>query len=136
MNLNPRILVRSVLGLAVLACAVGPALATNSEEDTLKRVQQSRYNFVTGVWQLRLNEEIRLVERGFKDFLPGLDYTLVDEKIKDEDRMSMTFRGMGDRKLVVKLRSQGQFTLISIRWGLTGSETKSAQIFSYVYRRM
>ncbi len=107
-----------------------------SEEGTLKRVQQAKYNFVSGVWQIRMNEEIRDIEKGFKTYLPRLDYTLVDEKIKDSDRMTMTFRGMGDKKLVVKVKSQGIFTILSIRLGLTGNENKSAQIFSFVYRRM
>lgn len=136
MSVNPWVLFRSLLGAFVLAGSFVSAFAANSEEDTLKRVQQAKYNFVSGVWQIRMNEEIRDIEKGFKTYLPGLDYTLVDEKIKDSDRMAMTFRGMGDKKLVVKVKSQGIFTILSIRLGLTGNENKSAQIFSFVYRRM
>jgi len=112
------------------------AFASNSEEDTLKRVQQAKYNMFTGNWEIRLNEEIRSIESGFKNFLPGLDYVLVDEKMRSSDRNVLTFRGQGDTKVVVKLKTFGIFTNIRIRIGLTGNQNKSAQLFSYVYRRM
>jgi hypothetical protein len=76
------------------------------------------------------------LEAGFKNFLPGLDYVLVDEKMRDAGRNTLIFRGQGDTKVVIKLRTFGIFTKISIRIGLTGNQSKSAQLFSYVYRRM
>ena len=76
--------IQSALLVSLSLCfAVGTLWASNSEEETLKRIQQAKYNMFTGVWSIRLNEEIRDVESGFKAHLSGLDYTLVDEKIKD-----------------------------------------------------
>jgi len=110
--------------------------ASNSEEETLKRIQQAKYNMFTGIWSIRLNEEIRYVESGFKAHLPGLDYTLVDEKIKDASRTVLVYRGKGDQKLVVRLKEAEPYTNLSIRIGVTGNNSKSAQIFGYVYRKM
>lgn len=116
---------------------VGVSLqASNSEEETLKRIQQAKYNMFTGIWSIRLNEEIRDVESGFKAHLNGLDYTLVDEKIKDASRTVLVYRGKGDQKLVVRLKEAGPYTNLSIRIGVTGNNSKSAQIFGYVYRKM
>jgi len=85
--------IRSVLLISLsLWLRVGTLWASNSEEETLKRIQQAKYNMFTGVWSIRLNEEIRDVESGFKAHLPGLDYTLVDEKIKDAGRTAIVFR--------------------------------------------
>ncbi len=129
--------IRSVLLISLSLClGVGTLWASNSEEETLKRIQQAKYNMFTGVWSIRLNEEIRDVESGFKTHLPGLDYTLVDEKIKDAGRTAMVFRGKGDQKLVVRLKETGPYTNLSIRIGVTGNNSKSAQIFGYVYRKM
>lgn len=129
--------IRSVLLISLSLClGVGTLWASNSEEETLKRIQQAKYNMFTGVWSIRLNEEIRDVESGFKAHLPGLDYTLVDEKIKDAGRTAMVFRGKGDQKLVVRLKETGPYTNLSIRIGVTGNNSKSAQIFGYVYRKM
>ena len=129
--------IRSVLLISLsLFLGVGTLWASNGEEETLKRIQQANYNMFTGVWSIRLNEEIRDVESGFKAHLPGLDYTLVDEKIKDAGRTAMVFRGKGDQKLVVRLKETGPYTNLSIRIGVTGNNSKSAQIFGYVYRKM
>lgn len=130
-------LIQSVLIVSLSLVFGGASLqASNSEEETLKRIQQSKYNMLTGIWSIRLNEEIRDVESGFKAHLPGLDYTLVDEKIKDAGRTVMVFRGKGDQKLVVRLKETGPYTNLSIRIGVTGNNSKSAQIFGYVYRKM
>ena len=129
--------IRSALLVSLSLClGVGTLWASNGEEETLKRIQQANYNMFTGVWSIRLNEEIRDVESGFKAHLPGLDYTLVDEKIKDAGRTAMVFRGKGDQKLVVRLKETGPYTNLSIRIGVTGNNSKSAQIFGYVYRKM
>ena len=129
--------IRSVLLISLSLClGVGALRASNSEEETLKRIQQAKYNMFTGVWSIRLNEEIRDVESGLKAHLPGLDYTLVDEKIKDAGRTAMVFRGKGDQKLVVRLKETGPYTNLSIRIGVTGNNSKSAQMFGYVYRKM
>lgn len=130
-------LIQSVLIVSLSLVFGGASLqASNSEEETLKRIQQAKYNMLTGIWSIRLNEEIRDVESGFKAHLPGLDYTLVDEKIKDAGRTVMVFRGKGDQKLVVRLKETGPYTNLSIRIGVTGNNSKSAQIFGYVYRKM
>lgn len=136
MNVKSISFIRVLPILLFIAASASGSLAANSEEATLKRVQQARYNKFTGIWQIKLNNEIRDVEAGVKKYLPGLDYTLVDEKIRDAERMSMVFRGQGDMKVVVKLQAFGSFTRISIRFGLFGNENKSAQLFSYFYRRM
>ncbi len=130
-------LIRSVFLVLLSLFLGGVSLqATNSEEETLKRIQQAKYNMFTGIWSIRLNEEIRDVESGFKAHLPGLDYTLVDEKIREAGRTVMVFRGKGDQKLVVRLKETGPYTNLSIRIGVTGNNSKSAQIFGYVYRKM
>jgi hypothetical protein len=130
-------LIRSVFLVLLSLFLGGVSLqATNSEEETLKRIQQAKYNMFTGIWSIRLNEEIRDVESGFKAHLPGLDYTLVDEKIREAGRTVMVFRGKGDQKLLVRLKETGPYTNLSIRIGVTGNNSKSAQIFGYVYRKM
>ena len=129
--------IRSALLVSLSLClGFGTLWASNSEEETLKRIQQAKYNMFTGVWSIRLNEEIRDVESGFKAHLPGLDYTLVDEKIKDAGRTVMVFRGKGDQKLAMRLKETGPYTNLSIRIGATGNNSKSAQVFGYVYRKM
>ena len=129
--------IRSVLLISLSLClGVGTLWAINGEEKTLMRIQQANYNMFSGVWSIRLNEEIRDVESGFKAHLPGLDYTLVDEKIKDAGRTAMVFRGKGDQQLVVRLKETGPYTNLSIRIGVAGNNSKSAQIFGYVYRKM
>ncbi len=136
MNVKSSCFIRLLAVLVFLAVSGTGAVAGNSEEETYKRLQQAKYSRLTGIWQLNLNEEIRIVEKSFKDFLPGLNYTLVDESMPDGERLSMIFRGEGDTKVVVKLRSNGSITKISIRVGLTGSQSKSTQLFGYVYRKM
>ena len=129
--------IRSALLVSLSLClGVGTLWASNSEEETLKRIQQAKYNMFTGIWSIRLNEEIRDVESGFKAHLSGLDYTLVDEKIKDAGRTVMVFRGKGDQKLAMRLKETGPYTNLSIRIGATGNNSKSAQVFGYVYRKM
>ena len=129
--------IRSALLVSLSLCmGFGTLWASNSEEETLKRIQQAKYNMFTGVWSVRLNEEIRDVESGFKAHLSGLDYTLVDEKIKDAGRTVMVFRGKGDQKLAMRLKETGPYTNLSIRIGVTGNNSKSAQVFGYVYRKM
>jgi len=61
---------------------------------------------------------------------------LVDEKIKDAGRTAMVFRGKGDQKLIIRLKETGSYTNLSIRIGATGNNSKSANIFVYVYRKM
>lgn len=129
--------IRSILLICLSLClGVGTLWASKSEEETLKRIQHAKYNIFNGIWSIRLNEEIRDVESGFKAYLPGLDYTLVDEKIKDAGRTAMVFRGKGDQKLIVRLKETGSYTNLSIRIGATGNNSKSANIFVYVYRKM
>ena len=127
---------RVFVGVGLVFLSATSSVATNSEEDTFKRVQQAKYKAFTGIWEIRLNEEIRPLEAGFKNFLPGLDYVLVDEKMRDAGRNTLIFRGQGDTKVVIKLRTYGILTKIRIRIGITGNQSKSAQLFSYVYRRM
>ncbi len=86
---------RVFAGIGLVFLSAISSVATNSEEDTLKRIQQAKYNAFTGVWEIRLNEEIRPLEAGFKNFLPGLDYVLVDEKMRDAGRNTLVFRGQG-----------------------------------------
>ncbi len=136
MKVKSSYFMRAFAVLVLMGLSGTGVFASNSEEDTLKRVQQAKYNMLTGNWEIRLNEEIRSIESAFKNFLPGLDYVLVDEKMRDSDRNVLTFRGQGDTKVVVKLKTFGIFTNIRIRIGLTGNQNKSAQLFSYVYRRM
>lgn len=112
------------------------ANAANSEEDTLKYVQQAKYNLFTGNWDVRLKADIKTLGQGLKKAMPGLDYTLVNEEIKGTALMTLTFRGSGDQKIVIKLKRYATSTNLRIRVGLTGNESKSAQIFSYVYRKM
>ena len=112
------------------------ASAGNSEEETLKRIQQAKYNFLTGNWNVRLNEDFNVLGETVKKNLPGLDYTLVDEVMKKSNRVTFVFRGPGDQKVVVKLKSYESFVNFSVRVGLAGNQSKSAQIFSYIYRKM
>ncbi len=129
--------IRSALLVSLSLClGFGTLWASNSEEETLKRIQQAKYNMFTGVWSVRLNEEIRDVESGFKAHLSGLDYTLVDEKIKDAGRTVMVFRGKGYQKRAMRINELGPYTNLSIRIGFTGNNSKSAQVFGYVYRKM
>tara|TARA_B100001057_G_scaffold498618_1_gene606270 strand:- start:1002 stop:1412 length:411 start_codon:yes stop_codon:yes gene_type:complete len=136
MKMKSSIFKRVFVGMGLVFLSATSSVATKSEEDTFKRVQQAKYKAFTGIWEIRLNEEIRPLEAGFKNFLPGLDYVLVDEKMRDAGRNTLIFRGQGDTKVVIKLRTYGIFTKISIRIGITGNQSKSAQLFSYVYRRM
>lgn len=112
------------------------ASASKSEEDTLKRIQQAKYNVFTGNWDVRLKMDIKMVGEGIKKGMPSLDYTLVDEAIDSPKLTTLTFRGPGDMKVVVKLKRYEAYTNFRIRVGLVGNESKSAQIFNYVYRKM
>tara|TARA_B100000900_G_scaffold363237_1_gene337073 strand:+ start:952 stop:1356 length:405 start_codon:yes stop_codon:yes gene_type:complete len=134
--MKSRIFKRVFAGMGLVFLSATSSVATNSGENAIKRVQQAKYNSLTGIWEIRLNEEIRPLEAGFKNFLPNLDYVLVDEKMRNAGRNTLIFRGQGDTKVVIKLRTFGIFTKISIRIGMTGNRSKSAQLFGYVYRRM
>ncbi|MBL4574941.1 MAG: DUF3568 family protein [Opitutaceae bacterium] len=112
------------------------ASAANSEEDTLKLIQQAKYNVFTGNWDVHLDLDIKTIEQGIKNSMPGLDYTLVDEKVSSPMLSTLIFRGAGDQKVAIKLKRYEAFTNVRIRVGLTGNESKSAQIFSYIYRKM
>ncbi|MGK0238431.1 MAG: hypothetical protein ACI92G_001897 [Candidatus Pelagisphaera sp.] len=127
---------RLILALFVAVSISLVASASKSEEDTLKRIQQAKYNVFTGNWDVRLNTDIKTVGEGIKKGMPGLDYTLVDEKIASSKLTTLTFRGQGDQKIVIKLKRFEAFTNFRIRVGLVGNESKSAQIFNYVYRKM
>ena len=134
--MKSRIFKRVFAGMGLVFLSATSSVATNSEEDAIKRVQQAKYSSLTGIWEIRLNEGIRPLEAGFKNFLPDLDYVLVDEKMRNAGRNTLIFRGQGDTKVVIKLRTFGFFTKISIRIGMTGNRSKSAQLFGYVYRSM
>ena len=112
------------------------ASAANSEEDALKLIQQAKYNVFTGNWDVHLDLDIKTIEQGIKNSMPGLDYTLVDEKVSSPMLSTLIFRGAGDQKVAIKLKRYEAFTNVRIRVGLTGNESKSAQIFSYIYRKM
>jgi hypothetical protein len=127
---------RFVLALLVSVALSLVASASKSEEDALKRIQQAKYSIFTGNWDVRLYEDINSVVDGVKKGMPGLDYALVDQKIANSARMTLVFRGQGDQKVVVRLKRFETFTRLRIRVGVVGSETKSAQIFNYVYRKM
>ena len=127
---------RLILALFMAVSMSLVASASKSEEDTLKRIQQAKYNVFTGYWDVRLNMDINSAGKGAKKGMPGLDYTLVDEKIKSPLRSTLTFRGPGDKKVVIKLKRNEVFTIFRIRVGLVGNESKSAQIFNYIYRKM
>ena len=134
--MKSRFFKRVFAGMGLVFLSATSSVATNSEEDAIKRVQQAKYSSLTGIWEIRLNEGIRPLEAGFKNFLPDLDYVLVDEKMRNAGRNTLIFRGQGDTKVVIKLRTFGFFTKISIRIGMTGNRSKSAQLFGYVYRSM
>lgn len=127
---------RLILALFISICASFVASAAHSEEDTLKRIQQAKYNVFTGNWNVRLNGDAQTIGQGLKKNMPGLDYTLVDEKINGPERVTLIFRGAGDQKIVIKLKGYNAYTNVRIRIGLTGNQSKSAQIFNYVYRKM
>lgn len=127
---------RLILALFVSVAMSLVASASKSEEDALKRIQQAKYNVFTGNWDVHLQSDIKTVGEGIKKGMPGLDYTLVDEEISSPLRRTLTFRGPGDQKVVVKLKRYEAFTNFRIRVGVVGNESKSAQIFNYVYRKM
>ena len=109
--------------------------AARSDEEVIRKTQTADYNLITGNWDVRLEMSSEAIAGEFKRYLPELDYALVEED-RDEDRINLTFRGKGDDKLVIKLKPMGKETNVRIRHGLTGSEAKSLQLFSYVYKRM
>lgn len=123
----------------VLVIALGSTInasATNSEEDALKRIQQAKYNMFTGNWDVHLKTEMNAIAESVKQHMTGIDYTLVDEKLNGSKLSTLTFRGEGDQKVVIKLKRYEAYTNFRIRIGLFGSESKSAQIFNYLFRKM
>lgn len=109
--------------------------AARSDEEVIRKTQTANYNLITGNWDVRLEMSSDAIAGEFKRFLPELNFALVEEET-DEGRINLTFRGEGDEKLVIKLKPMGKETNVRIRHGLTGSEAKSLQLFSYVYKRM
>lgn len=130
-----RFLSRILLGFAFATALVPVAIqAARTDEQTLKMVQTSKYNPVTGNWDVRLSEDAVDVSNSFKKHLPNIDYHLVEEKTKGRGRITLTFRGEGDQRAIVKLKQNEEETNVRIRVGLVGSEAKSSQLFSYVYK--
>ena len=97
--------------------------------------QSAKYNIITGNWDVRLEMSPKAIAREFKKYMPELEYALVEENT-DGGRISMTFRGEGDTKVVIKLKPMGEETNVRIRFGLVGHETKSRELFSYIYKQM
>lgn len=115
--------------------SAAPLRAGHSEEEVIQKTQTADYNLITGNWDVQLEMSSEDIAKEFKKYLPEIEYVLVEEE-QDEDNIVLTFRGKGDEKLVIKLKPMGKETNVRIRSGLTGSESKSLQLFSYVYKRM
>jgi len=124
-----------IMGLLLGLNLTPSVYAGHSEEEVIKKTQTADYNLITGNWDVRLDMSSEDIAKEFKKYLPELDYVLVEEDV-DEDNINLTFRGEGDDKLVIKLKPMDKETNVRIRHGLTGSEAKSQQLFSYVYARM
>lgn len=122
-----------------MALALGIASAgqaAHTEEEALAKAQAATYNVVTGNWDAQVEKSPMEVAKDFKRHMPSLDYHLVEERIKDRDRIVQTYRGEGDQRVLVKLKDMGRETNVRIRVGLLGSEAKSMQLFTYIYQRM
>lgn len=117
----------------VLASA---AHGARSEEEAIKVAQSSRYNILTGNWDVALKQPAPSIAEDFKRVLPELGLHLTDEERRSDERIVLTFRGEGDQRVVVKLKEAAGSTNVRLRVGLTGSEAKSNQLFTYVYQRM
>ncbi len=125
-----------LLIIGFLTAALGATVASaHSDEEVLKLTQTAKYNVVTGNWDVEMEDSSSDIAKAFKKHLPKLDYTLVEEE-SDGDKINLTFRGPGDYKVVIKLNPRGKETNVRIRAGLTGSEAKSSEMFSYVYKQM
>ena len=127
---------RAALALLVAFLGIPVAIAAHGEEETLKKVQQAKYNYVTGNWDVRVKGEVRELVKSVKRHMPGLDYTLVEEDLKNSSEATLIFRGPGDQKVVVKFKEYATLTVFRIRIGLAGNQSKSVQLFTYLYRKM
>ncbi len=126
---------RILLGFALAAAFMSfGAQAARTDEDTLKVVQTSKYNPIVGNWDVRQKGEPAEISKDFKNHLPNIEYHLVEEKTNGRGRITLTFRGDGDQRAIVKLKQYGEETNVRIRVGIVGSEAKSSQLFSYVYK--
>lgn len=126
-----------MVAFAALSC--GSAASANSAEESIKLVQTASYNVVTGNWDVELARPAPEIADTFKRALPNLDYHLVDEDLDEKrgkDRIVLTFRGEGDQRVVVKLKELDGVTNVRIRVGALGSDSKSTELFKYVYERM
>lgn len=113
--------------------------AASSEEAAIKLVQSSSYNLITGNWDVVLGKVASEIVEDFKANLPELDYHLVEEDVTKKggnERRVLVFRGVGDQRVVLKLKEFEGGTNVRLRVGLTGNEAKSAELFKYVYLRM
>ncbi len=125
--------------LAVAASLTSLAQAAHSEGEAVKVVQSSKYNVLTGNWDVVLEGDASSIAEDFKKQMPNLDYHLVEEETvgkKKSERTVLTFRGEGDQRVVVKLKEVPEGTNVRLRVGIAGNETKSAQLFKYVFMRM
>jgi len=117
----------------------GTAQAETSEEEAMRIAQSSRYNRITGNWEVEVTHSSKRIADSFKSQMPALEYHLVEEGTAGKDsrrRTVLTFRGKGDQRVVIKLMEGEQNTKLRIRFGLTGNQTKSSDLFKYVYQRI
>jgi len=135
-KLNRILTLSKVLLVFAIAAAFAPLAvqAARTDEQTVKLVQTSKYNPITGNWDVRQKGEPVEISKAFKKHMPNIDYHLVEEKTNSSGRITLTFRGEGDQRAIVKLKQYGGETNVRIRVGILGSETKSSQLFSYVYK--
>ncbi len=120
----------------VIATALVPVgiQAARTDEQALKLVQTSKFNPITGNWDVRQKGDPVEISKAFKKHLPNVDYHLVEEKTNGSGRITLTFRGEGDQRAIVKLKQFEEETNVRIRVGIVGSEAKSSQLFAYVYK--
>ena len=128
------LLTKVLLGAAALGLLAPSVQAGHSDEATLKLVQTSKYNVLTGNWDVVQGGTAPAIAKDFKKNLPRLDYHLVQETVNGSGRIVLTFRGEGDQRVIVKLKELEDETNVRIRVGALGNEAKSSQLFSYVYK--
>ena len=132
---------RSLVALSIAGASLlsTTAMAAHSEEEAIKQVQSANYNVITGNWDVELPGSGSAIAAEFKKHMPNLDYHLVDKesaKKKGDDRITLTFRGAGDQRVIVKLKENDGTTNVRIRVGLVGNEAKSIELFKYVFQHM
>ncbi len=124
-----------LLGFAIATALIPVAVqGARTDEQALKLVQTSKFNPVTGNWDVRQKGDPAEISKAFKKNLPNVDYYLVEEKTNGSGRITLTFRGEGDQRAIVKLKRYNEETNVRVRVGIVGSEAKSSQLFAYVFK--